>query len=112
MYARYIMKKPDPRVALLSIGEEDAKGKDVTREAFAALKRTSMNFVGNLESQPGRIGTQPTYTLVHQELANNTPSGSRPDDLIDRLVAGGSSTRAIAKGVCAATLGSAVTLVQ
>jgi glycerol-3-phosphate acyltransferase PlsX len=51
MYARYIMKKPDPRVALLSIGEEEAKGNDVTREAFAALKRTSMNFIGNLDGK-------------------------------------------------------------
>jgi len=70
------------------------------------------NFVGNLEAQPARIGTQPSYTLVREELATFLASGTRPDNLIDRLVAGGSSTRAIAKGVCAATLGSGVTLVQ
>ena len=36
----------------------------------------------------------------------------KPDDIVDRLIAGGSDTRSIAKGVCAATLGSGVTLVQ
>ena len=39
-------------------------------------------------------------------------STDRPDNLVDRLVAGGSDTRSIAKGVCAAMLGNAVTLVQ
>jgi hypothetical protein len=58
--------------------------------------------------------SQPTYTGVYNEIANETPViGGRPDDLIDRLLAGGASdTRAIAKGVCAAVLGSAATLVQ
>ena len=36
----------------------------------------------------------------------------RRGDLIDRLIAGGTNTRSIAKGTCAAVLGSAVTLVQ
>ena len=58
------------------------------------------------------IGSQPSYTAVHSELAAFTSNGSRPDNLIDRLLAGPSDTRAIAKGVCAATLGNAATLVQ
>ncbi|MEO1201844.1 MAG: LamG domain-containing protein [Pseudomonadota bacterium] len=70
------------------------------------------NIVGNLEADPTKIGSQPSYTLVREELATFSASGSRPDNLINRLIAGGSSTRAISKGVCAATLGSAVTLVQ
>ena len=36
----------------------------------------------------------------------------RPDNLVDRLIAGDSDTRSIGKGVCAAMLGNAVTLVQ
>jgi glycerol-3-phosphate acyltransferase PlsX len=51
MYARYILRKSDPRVALLSIGEEEAKGTDVIREAFTALKRSSVNFIGNLDGK-------------------------------------------------------------
>jgi glycerol-3-phosphate acyltransferase PlsX len=51
MYARYILRKPDPKVALLSIGEEAGKGNDVIREAFAALERTSLKFIGNIDGK-------------------------------------------------------------
>ncbi len=73
------------------------------------------NFIGNGSTGP-QIATQPDYLTVHEELATYAGGGGggggRPDNLIDRLVAGGSSTRSIAKGVCAATLGNATTLVQ
>jgi len=67
--------------------------------------------VGNGPTGP-QIATQPTFTAVNTELATFAASGGRPDNLVQRLVDGGSSTSAVAKGVCAATLGSAVTLVQ
>jgi len=51
VYARYILRKKDPSVALLSIGEEDAKGNDVTREAFGTLRETNLNFIGNLDGK-------------------------------------------------------------
>lgn len=57
--------------------------------------------------------TQPTYLAVYDEVgAFQNAGGARPDNLIDRLLAGPSDTRAIAKGVCASVLGSAATLVQ
>jgi glycerol-3-phosphate acyltransferase PlsX len=40
-----------PRVGLLSIGEEETKGNDLTREAFQLLKQLSLNFVGNVEGR-------------------------------------------------------------
>jgi len=59
------------------------------------------------------IGSQPSYADVHAELASYiSGGGARPDNLIDRLLAGTSDTRAISKGVCASVLGSAATLVQ
>jgi hypothetical protein len=68
------------------------------------------------------IGDQPVRTEVYEELASYqdptsavSPEGEsldRPDNLVDRLLAGGSDTRSIGKGVCAAMLGNAVTLVQ
>ncbi|MDH5345024.1 MAG: LamG domain-containing protein, partial [Gammaproteobacteria bacterium] len=58
------------------------------------------------------IMTQPDYTAVRDELGYAAPAGANPGDLIDRLIAGGTSTRSIAKGTCAAVLGSAVTVVQ
>jgi glycerol-3-phosphate acyltransferase PlsX len=40
-----------PRVGLLSIGEEEAKGNEVTREAHNLLKRSTLNFLGNVEGR-------------------------------------------------------------
>jgi phosphate acyltransferase len=40
-----------PRVGLLSIGEEDSKGNDLTREAFQLLRQLPLNFVGNVEGR-------------------------------------------------------------
>jgi hypothetical protein len=60
------------------------------------------------------LGSQPAYAAVYAELASFVSGGgARPDNLVDRLLAAGASdTRAISKGVCAAVLGSAATLVQ
>ncbi len=51
IYYRTIFGMRRPRVALLSIGEEETKGNEVTREAFALLKQTPLNFVGNVEGR-------------------------------------------------------------
>jgi glycerol-3-phosphate acyltransferase PlsX len=40
-----------PRVGLLSIGEEETKGNELTREAFQLLKKLPLNFVGNVEGR-------------------------------------------------------------
>ncbi len=64
-------------------------------------------------STSAQIGSQPSYTLVHEEVASFAGAGNRPENLIDRLLqTPGTNTRAIAKGVCASVLGSAATLVQ
>ena len=52
IYYRTIFGVRRPRVALLSIGEEEMKGNELTREAFNRLKQnTSVNFVGNVEGR-------------------------------------------------------------
>lgn len=38
-----------PTVGLLNIGEEEAKGNELTKEAYALLKNSSLNFIGNIE---------------------------------------------------------------
>ena len=40
-----------PRVGLLSIGEEETKGNELTRESFQLLKQLPLNFVGNVEGR-------------------------------------------------------------
>ncbi len=50
-YFRAIFNEKSPRIALLSIGEEDTKGNEQTREAFKLLKKTELNFIGNIEGK-------------------------------------------------------------
>lgn len=57
VYAKYILEKENPRVGLLSIGEEDGKGNEVTREVFKLLKTSDINFLGNLEAKEVFKGT-------------------------------------------------------
>ena len=51
VFARHQLKKTSPTVGLLSIGEEDIKGNEITKEAFQMLKRSHLNFVGNVEAK-------------------------------------------------------------
>jgi glycerol-3-phosphate acyltransferase PlsX len=50
-YARKILGISRPRVGLVSIGEEETKGTDLTREAGALFRQTGLNYVGNLEGR-------------------------------------------------------------
>ncbi len=49
IYAERVLGRPEPTVALLSNGEEDGKGDERVRETSARLRRTSVNFIGNVE---------------------------------------------------------------
>src|SRR5580658_1011536 len=51
MYARSVFKIARPRVGLLSIGEEESKGNELTREAFPLLKALPIHFIGNVEGR-------------------------------------------------------------
>ncbi|MBI4240560.1 MAG: phosphate acyltransferase PlsX [Candidatus Rokubacteria bacterium] len=50
-YAKDILGKAKPRVGLLSVGEEEGKGNELTKDAFEELKVSSLNFVGNVEGR-------------------------------------------------------------
>jgi len=51
MYYRAIFGNPRPTVGLLSIGEEETKGNELTRKGFALIKDLPLNFVGNVEGR-------------------------------------------------------------
>jgi len=51
IYARAIFGAEHPRVGLLSIGEEEAKGNELTRAAHQLLKQLPLQFVGNVEGR-------------------------------------------------------------
>jgi len=51
-YSRAVLGTVKPTVGLMSIGEEEAKGNDLTKEAFPLLRKlSSLNFVGNVEGR-------------------------------------------------------------
>ena len=50
-YCKLVLGKANPSVALLSIGEEDTKGNELTKEAFKLIKTTRLNFIGNIEGK-------------------------------------------------------------
>jgi len=51
IYYRVIFGTRRPKVALLSIGEEEMKGNELTREAYNRLKQMPLEFVGNVEGR-------------------------------------------------------------
>jgi len=51
VFSEQVLGNKSPKVALLSIGEEDVKGNDITKEAFKVLKTSGLNFQGNIEGR-------------------------------------------------------------
>lgn len=51
IFAQYVMGYDNPRVGLLSVGEEDVKGNEQTRHAHDLLRNAALNFVGNVEGR-------------------------------------------------------------
>ncbi len=50
-YMQRVWKVERPKVALLNIGEEEAKGSSLAQEAFALLAGSDLNFIGNVEGR-------------------------------------------------------------
>ncbi len=53
VFAEGILGIKDPRVGLLNVGTEEAKGNDLSKQSFELLSRANLNFVGNVE--PGQF---------------------------------------------------------
>jgi len=51
IFMESVMGQKDPRIALMSVGEEEIKGNDLTREVYERLSSLPMNFVGNIEGK-------------------------------------------------------------
>ena len=49
VYSRHVLGYKTPAVGLMSIGDEDMKGSDLTKEVFKLLKQSGLNFRGNIE---------------------------------------------------------------
>lgn len=51
VYAKEVFHIENPRIGLLSIGEEDTKGNELTKEVFEPLRKSGLNFIGNAEGR-------------------------------------------------------------
>ncbi len=51
IFAEKVLNKPNPRVGLLSIGEEEHKGNKLIHETYPMLKKMPINFIGNVEGR-------------------------------------------------------------
>jgi glycerol-3-phosphate acyltransferase PlsX len=51
IYAEKVMGVSNPRVALLSNGEEPGKGNELVKETYPLIKETGLNFIGNIEGK-------------------------------------------------------------
>ncbi|MBF0556044.1 MAG: phosphate acyltransferase PlsX [Nitrospirae bacterium] len=50
-YYKAVYGVNEPKVGLMSIGEEDTKGNELTKEVFKLLKTANINFIGNIEGK-------------------------------------------------------------
>ncbi len=51
IFMEQIMGLKNPSIGLMSIGEEESKGNDLTKEAFERLQSSALNFIGNVEGK-------------------------------------------------------------
>jgi phosphate acyltransferase len=69
VYTRAVFHTPNPRVGLMSMGEEESKGNALTREVHEVLKNSSLNFIGNVEG--GDIFTGKVDVIVMDGFTGN-----------------------------------------
>ncbi len=55
-YAERVLGIPNPRVGIVSTGEEEGKGSILAKEAFQLLEESGLNFVGNVEGKDIPLG--------------------------------------------------------
>lgn len=56
IYMEEVMGKNNPKVGLINVGTEDSKGNQLAKETFELLKKTPINFVGNIEGRDMPMG--------------------------------------------------------
>lgn len=85
-YSKEISGIKNPKVAILSIGEEDTKGNELTFETSNLLKKTDLNFIGNIEG--GDIPKAKADVIVCDGFIGNVflKSSEGVSEMIQKLV--------------------------
>jgi glycerol-3-phosphate acyltransferase PlsX len=74
VYAECVLRRSNPAVGLLSIGEEPEKGNAVTKETHQLLRESGLNFIGNVEGRDlpaGGTEHQPVDVVVCDGFVGN-----------------------------------------
>lgn len=69
IYAESVLGITNPRVALLSNGEEEGKGNTLVKESFSLFKKSGLNFIGNAE--PKEFFGGEVDVIVHDGFTGN-----------------------------------------
>ncbi len=69
MYSRHILGYQNPSIGLMSIGSEDNKGSESTKEVFKLLKGSGLNFRGNIEGHD--LFERPVEVVVCEGFVGN-----------------------------------------
>ncbi|MCK5833110.1 phosphate acyltransferase PlsX [bacterium] len=69
LYAKEVLDRSNPKVALLSVGEEDSKGNTLTKATNKLLRESNLDFIGNVEG--GAILTGEADVIVTDGFAGN-----------------------------------------
>ncbi len=69
VYARKLLSIPNPAVALINVGKEEGKGTAVLKEAYELLKKSGLNFIGNIEGN--EIPTGKANVIISDGLVGN-----------------------------------------
>lgn len=51
IFMENVLSMKNPRIGLMSVGEEQSKGNDLTKEVYKRLSASSLNFIGNVEGK-------------------------------------------------------------
>src|SRR5260370_22319918 len=69
VYSGHVLHYKKPTVGLVSLGDEDVKGTELTKEVFKMLRPSSLNFVGNIEGR--HLFEEPVEVVVCDGFVGN-----------------------------------------
>ena len=109
VFAQIALGLERPRVGLLSIGEEESKGNELTREAHQLLKNAPVHFVGNVEARDVYAGA--ADVIVCDGFTGNVAL-KISESLVDMIetLASGAMTAEVSRRLDAAEYGGALLL--
>jgi glycerol-3-phosphate acyltransferase PlsX len=71
IFMESVLGLKNPRIGLMSIGEEESKGNELTKEAFDRLQASPLNFIGNVALKVSEGVVETFFYMARTELMKN-----------------------------------------